>query len=125
MLWRATEYYRELKSVTKCYRVLQGVTECYRVLQSVRECYRVLQSVRECYRVLQSVSSAFTLTNFWACFYCNERKRNRLNYLGVKRQINIPLYIFYVGVKLQSSCAECSEAIRPSITLHLLLLGNF
>ena len=58
-------------------------------------------------------------------FYCNESKRNRLNYLGVKRQINIPLYIFYVGVKLQSSCAECSKAIRPSITLHLLLLGNF
>ena len=58
-------------------------------------------------------------------FYCNERKRNRLNHLGDKRQINIPLYIFDVGVKIQSSCAEYSKAIRPSITLHLLLLGNF
>ena len=58
-------------------------------------------------------------------FYCNERKRNRFNNLGVKRQINIPLYIFYVGVNLQSSCAECSKSIRLSITLHLLLLGNF
>ena len=56
-----------LQSITKYYRVLQSITEYYKVLQGITKYNRVLQSITKYYRVLQSISSAFTLTNFWAC----------------------------------------------------------